>query len=330
MALRQKRANNRGTFLLVDGQKFDISNIVHESTERIPEEVTVVMRRPLWTGLYPCLSTIEQLTNVQDDDNLVSSGSSYAEGDLQFSASINSTPATREEKAEVLKNKRTGGIEHVDPQTVHGAVYLEERRTAFTHLKPGDVHTGEYIDIKKAPGAVHVMDGPGKYRSESDSGSSISGKHPNVARELPDQHKIPRERHSSFSIESSFSNEWDNENQRREDDDASSSSSQRVSASHYNQVEMPHYGEKPLTVQVTDDLELPLHGAKETSRALDAGKMVTVVCLICQATLRCIDIAQYVLCPECRCVTPLETRNSSGGIGLGLLSTFDRHPVGIA
>jgi hypothetical protein len=351
--------------LLVDGQKYDVSNIVHESTERIPEEVTVIIRRPLWTSLYPCVSSIEQVISAHEEDNSLpregryrssssqfsvsysssfhSSGSSssststhlsensYEEGDHQSLTSSNSISATRREKAEVVKNKLTGaGTEHVDKQTVHGAVYVEERRTSFTQLRPGDVHTGGYSDTRKPPGAVHVTDGPGRYPSESDSGLSVCWKHPYIAWKLPDQHKITKEQNSSFSIESLFSNGRNNANQRWEDDDATPSSSERVSASHSKQVEKTHCGEKRLTVQLTDDLELPLHGANETSRALDAGKVVTVDCLVCRATLRCIDIAQYVICPECKCVTPLETRNSLGGVGLGLLATFDRHSVDIS
>ena len=79
-------------------------------------------------------------------------------------------------------------------------------------------------------------------------------------------------------------------------------------------------------VQVTDTLELPLHGANETTIALETGNVVTVVCVVCRATLRCIAIAQYVLCPECKCLTPLEnnTTKATGGVGLGLLSTYDQ------
>ena len=369
MSLRRKQANSRGTFLLVDGRRYDISNIVHESTERIPEEVTVMMRRPLWSSLYPSLSSIEQVAIAQEEDNSVpreeryrssssassqssvsdsssflSSGSSststsplssvpssHAESDHQSLTSSNSIPAAREENEEAVKDKRTGvGTEHVDPQTGHGAVHVDERRTSFTHSRPGDIQTGGFTDMKKSPGAVHVMDGPGGCRSEIDSGLSICWKHPYIAQKLPAQHEIPREQHFSSSTESLFYNRWNNGNQKWEDGDATPSPSQRVSASPSKEVENPHCGEKQIMVQLTDDLELPLHGAKETSRALDAGKMLTVDCIVCRATLRCIDIAQYVICPECKCVTPLETRNSFGGVGLGVLATFDRHFVGIS
>lgn len=76
-----------------------------------------------------------------------------------------------------------------------------------------------------------------------------------------------------------------------------------------------------LTVEVTPGNELPVHGAQETQEAIDSGNYVVVPC-ICQAELCCIDSATMVLCPECKCFTPLESNQASSqysSVGLGLL-----------
>jgi hypothetical protein len=78
-----------------------------------------------------------------------------------------------------------------------------------------------------------------------------------------------------------------------------------------------------------------LRGSKETWRAIQRGYTVDVVCFACMTALVCIADAEYVLCPDCRTVSPAawgaEDRKCPakyqyaerpdqyvGGVGLGL------------
>jgi hypothetical protein len=339
MSVHRKLAHNRGTYLVVDCQKFNISNLVHESRERIPKEVTVVVRRPTWgDNLYPCLANIEQITTAHDEYKSVprssssesSSSSDYsisydssslsladtADCNHQSLASSDAVPARHQETTKMVQR-------NIHENPLPRVVYEEVRRPLSTRSKTGDVGDARgFIEMQRSPRKVHVTDYPGEYRdrksSESDSSESTTCKNLIVARRKSKHHNEPTSRtypdegHSSFSINSSFSDNTSAANKERENDHESWSSSD---------IEEPHTREKQRMVQVTADLELPLHGAKEMCQALRTGNTVPVVCLICFASLRCIDIAQYVVCPDCRCLTPLET-NSSGGVGLGLLSSY--------
>jgi len=354
---QRKKAFNRGTFLLVDGEKYDVSNIVHESTELIPDEVTVVIRRCTWADqLYPRLDSIEAYLENEieeqqqkqqqfgradsessqdssddddddddetDDSSSLSSGRFAAEASWnhqqhQSLASMNWIPP---EKAELLKMvERSGG-----PAQVPGAVHVGNESTAAISTaysspkKPPPPLKRE----ESTPGAVHV-DGPGvKYgeisreqsRRESQEDTKLGPSYAHAAT-----------KRSSFSIDPYFSDNrpsW--EEQHHCDDDSWCSGQIKAAAAAFDNCDIAPPSEPKRMVQVTDTLELPLHGANETTVALETGNAVTVVCVVCRATLRCISIAQYVLCPECRCLTPLEdTHSAKGGVGLGLLSTYDQ------
>jgi len=70
-----------------------------------------------------------------------------------------------------------------------------------------------------------------------------------------------------------------------------------------------------------------LRGSEETWGAIKRGNYASVTCEACQADLCCIADADMVVCPDCRCVSPLDGRMmptaaggfSEGGVGLGVL-----------
>ena len=224
---------------------------------------------------------------------------------------------------------------------------------------------------ESTPGAVHV-DGPGMKLNQGSFNSFGKYKDDASKRELQDYKQPsdvklgvappsgPARKRSSFSIDSYFSNDndgrgnpsepalWEQQQQllqqqqyqENEKDGNNSWDSGQIKATaaamsecQVSSLAVPAPPLEPQRmVQITHDLQLPLHGAHETTIALETGNAVTVVCLVCRATLRCISKAQYVLCPECRCLTPLkETMNATGGVGLGLLSAFDQsYRVGVS
>ena len=79
-------------------------------------------------------------------------------------------------------------------------------------------------------------------------------------------------------------------------------------------------------LQPTFSLEF-LRGSEETWNAIKRGNYASVICEACQADLRCVADADMVVCPDCRCVSPLDGRAmpsdaggfSEGGVGLGVL-----------
>lgn len=73
----------------------------------------------------------------------------------------------------------------------------------------------------------------------------------------------------------------------------------------------------PTMIQVTPQLELPLHGSEETLRAMQEGAIQSGECASCNSRNVCVSNASFVLCPICRVISPLG--KEGGGVGLGLL-----------
>ena len=86
----------------------------------------------------------------------------------------------------------------------------------------------------------------------------------------------------------------------------------------------PPRNNAPLQVEITPGVFAPLRGSDETWHAIEDGFSTRVDCILCTTSLLCIADADYVLCPECRVVSPTNTHelklppNHVGGVGLGL------------
>ena len=82
-----------------------------------------------------------------------------------------------------------------------------------------------------------------------------------------------------------------------------------------------------IQIEIMPGLEVPLRGSAETKEAIRRGTVTNAECMQCTKTLNCIDDAEYVLCPSCRCVSPVggfsHPRRGSFGVGLG----FESHMV---
>lgn len=78
-------------------------------------------------------------------------------------------------------------------------------------------------------------------------------------------------------------------------------------------------------VEICPGMFIPLRGSEETWRALKNGKTESVDCFCCQVKLLCVVDAKYVLCPECRVVSPAaaDKKHPPGivlhGVGLGVV-----------
>jgi hypothetical protein len=89
------------------------------------------------------------------------------------------------------------------------------------------------------------------------------------------------------------------------------------------EVAPPHFSR--LELEVAPGLFLPLHGSQETLTAMQEGPLVSCNCFVCKQTVVCVPQALYVLCPDCRVVSPVATSKQiaalpgeMGGVGLGM------------
>jgi hypothetical protein len=90
------------------------------------------------------------------------------------------------------------------------------------------------------------------------------------------------------------------------------------------------YGEQQVAPAAQMEIEvypgyyLPIRGAAETDRAIQQGRVRPTVCSCCTSQLYCITVAEYVLCPTCREISPVDFNHNTslgqqvGGVGLGL------------
>jgi hypothetical protein len=79
-----------------------------------------------------------------------------------------------------------------------------------------------------------------------------------------------------------------------------------------------------LRVEVSPGVTTALRGVKETVAAIRNDFILPVTCLGCSLDMFCIANAEYVLCPTCRVVSPVEalsillTKETPMGLGLGV------------
>lgn len=73
-------------------------------------------------------------------------------------------------------------------------------------------------------------------------------------------------------------------------------------------------------VEVTPGNFVPLIGSESTWSAVQEGRIAHTTCFDCMARLVCINVADMIMCPECRVISPVsdESGKASGGGGLGL------------
>ena len=78
-----------------------------------------------------------------------------------------------------------------------------------------------------------------------------------------------------------------------------------------------------MEIEVSPGYYLRWHGAAETYCAIQQGRVCPTVCSCCTSKLYCIMVAEYVICPTCREMSPVDFKHNNcldqvGGVGLGL------------
>jgi hypothetical protein len=74
-------------------------------------------------------------------------------------------------------------------------------------------------------------------------------------------------------------------------------------------------------IEVFPGVEIPLRGSVETQAAITRDYIISANCMDCTLQLQCIRNAEYILCPLCHCMSPLELSCSNieqGAFGVGL------------
>ena len=76
-------------------------------------------------------------------------------------------------------------------------------------------------------------------------------------------------------------------------------------------------------IEIAPGIMARLRGAQETWSCVENDFYLPTTCFCCSSDLFCIMDANYVLCPMCKVVSPLEgcATGMDGGVGLGF--TFD-------
>jgi hypothetical protein len=70
-------------------------------------------------------------------------------------------------------------------------------------------------------------------------------------------------------------------------------------------------------LEIAPGVSMRLRGAKETYEAVEHDFYGPATCISCELLIFCILNAEYVLCPDCRVVSPFEGGKNGGGVGLG-------------
>jgi hypothetical protein len=76
-------------------------------------------------------------------------------------------------------------------------------------------------------------------------------------------------------------------------------------------------------IEISPGVLVRLRGADETWKAIELDYYMPTECFCCQATIFCIQNADYVLCPDCRVVSRMEDSSSQGMGGVGLGFTYE-------
>ena len=100
------------------------------------------------------------------------------------------------------------------------------------------------------------------------------------------------------------------------------------------QCKPPPLAPQQTQVEVSPGVFLPLRGTQETLMALRTGDTLVLECFLCKVELCCVDDSEWVLCPDCRILTPVNIQESGKlhnslpnlplphGVGLGLKTSM--------
>jgi hypothetical protein len=81
---------------------------------------------------------------------------------------------------------------------------------------------------------------------------------------------------------------------------------------------------RPTEIEIAPGVYMPLRGSEETMIAIERGSVTRTNCFSCTSELHCLDDAEYILCPVCRVVGPVDSsfvrrEMRVYGVGLGIL-----------
>jgi len=79
-------------------------------------------------------------------------------------------------------------------------------------------------------------------------------------------------------------------------------------------------------VEVAPGILEPLRPANEMYKAMETGNVIPTSCFVCSLELLSLDDAKYILCPDCRVVSPIHIEYDFGqnGVSLGVKKNKQR------
>jgi len=85
----------------------------------------------------------------------------------------------------------------------------------------------------------------------------------------------------------------------------SASISQRIDSNQMSSSSSSSSSSNPSTMEIAPNVRVPVRSSRETYEAVHQGQFTVVTCFVCAETLVCTNQAAFVLCPDCRVVSPI-------------------------
>jgi hypothetical protein len=298
--------------LIFDGRKWDLSNLCPSGSAPLSPTVSKYSRtcsgRPCEASLYPSLDELygpacdvepaaevfrrvsSRMPSNEDKNERRSSHNEARTADTSHRNSAPLYPSLDEIESQETRGNQ-GSQSSKESRSSGGSrrKSRHSRKSHKSHSKRSDSRKKE--GTASTPGAVHscptstVVPGAVATTANHPAEQKARLKSENAAETLP----------STRSLQP----------------DASSRSCMSEQVTHHQEVE------------VAPGEYMPLRGSAETLKAIESGKACKVTCFACQASLWCVPDADLVLCPDCRILSPLSSKESSqlwtrhGGVGLG-------------
>lgn len=143
--------------------------------------------------------------------------------------------------------------------------------------------------------------------------------------------EVKKSHNDNFTLKPKPKFEWRNLSSREEESDSDSEPALPEEQNYRNQTRSQEREEDDMErvmIEVFPGVEMPLRGSAETQTAISEGRIKTATCLDCTLGLSCIQDAEYILCPLCHCISPLELSSAEvamGAFGVGLGFVADDH-----
>lgn len=310
--------------LIFDGRKWDLSNLCPSGS--VPLSPTLskyprkCSRKPCEASLYPSLDELNSpacdvepaaevfrraSSRVPSKEDKNERRSSHKEARTADTSHRNSAPLYP--SLDEIESQET----HVDQGSQSSKESRSNRgsRRESRHSRKSHKSHSKRSDSRKKEGTAST---PGAFHSRPTS-TVVPGAVATTANHPAEQKARLKSENEAATLPST----------RSLQPEASSRSCVSEQDTHRQEGDEKEKSHQALEVEVAPGEYMPLRGSVETLKAIESGKACIVTCFACEAGLWCVPDADLVLCPDCRILSPLSSKQSSqiwtrrGGVGLG-------------